>query len=184
MNFNSIYVIVQKERRILNMKNESTAIRLKQIMEERNLRQVDILEKCKPFCEKHNVKLGRNDLSQYVSGKVEPGQEKLTVLGLALNISEAWLMGYDVPMERISHENELPKILSYYHMLNALGKETATEQVRLLTLDEKYTKPDNIISMIKEPESDYLAPNAAHEFTNASPDDKQYDEDIMNNDNF
>lgn len=160
------------------MKNESTAIRLKQIMEERNLRQVDILEKCKPFCEKHNVKLGRNDLSQYVSGKVEPGQEKLTVLGLALNISEAWLMGYDVPMERISHENELPKILSYYHMLNALGKETATEQVRLLTLDEKYTKPDNIISMIKEPESDYLAPNAAHPKSDAEVADQEYDNDV------
>ena len=74
--------------------------------------------------------------------------------------------------------------MQYYGMLNTMGKETATEQVRLLTLDEKYTKPDNVISVVKEPESDYLAPNAAHEFTNASPDDKQYDEDIMNNDNF
>ena len=34
------------------------------------------------------------------SGKVEPTQEKLVVLGLALNVNEAWLMGFDVPMER------------------------------------------------------------------------------------
>ena len=82
------------------MKISSTADRLKEIMIKKNLRQVDILEKCKPFCNKYNVKLGRNDLSQYVNGKVEPGQEKLSVLGLALGVSEAWLMGFDVPMYR------------------------------------------------------------------------------------
>lgn len=82
------------------MKKYSTAQRLKQIMDARNLRQVDILEAAEPFCKKYDVKLEKNALSQYVSGKVEPGQEKLTILGLALGISEAWLMGYEVPMER------------------------------------------------------------------------------------
>ena len=69
-------------------------------MSTRNLRQVDILEAAEPFCKKYNVKLEKNALSQYVSGKVEPGQEKLTILGMALGVSEAWLMGYEVPMER------------------------------------------------------------------------------------
>ena len=78
----------------------TTALRLKQIMELRNLRQVDVLELAKPFCEKYGTKLHKNDLSQYCSGKVDPGQDKLTILGLALGVSEAWLMGYDVPMER------------------------------------------------------------------------------------
>lgn len=82
------------------MKCSNTSERLKQIMNERSLRQVDILEAAKPFCEKYGVKLAKNDLSQYVSGKVEPGQEKLTILGLTLNVSETWLMGYDVHRER------------------------------------------------------------------------------------
>ena len=82
------------------MKISSTANRLKTIMVERNIKQVDILRLAKPFCDQHNVKLGKNDLSQYVSGKVEPGQEKLTMLGLALNVSEAWLIGFDVPRDR------------------------------------------------------------------------------------
>ena len=86
------------------MKNSSTSERLKQIMNERSLRQVDILEAAKPFCEKYGVKLAKNDLSQYVSGKVEPRQEKLTILGLALNVSETWLMGYDVRRERDEKE--------------------------------------------------------------------------------
>ena len=90
------------------MKSSNTSERLKQIMREKSLRQVDILQAAKPFCEKYNVKLAKNDLSQYVSGKVEPGQEKLTILGLALNVSETWLMGYDVHMER--DEKEQPTV--------------------------------------------------------------------------
>lgn len=85
------------------MKKQTTSDRLKQIMSERNLRQVDILEMCKPYCQKYNIKLGRNDLSQYVTGKVEPGQKKLTVLGMALNVSEAWLVGQT---ELVSYRNK------------------------------------------------------------------------------
>jgi repressor LexA len=69
-------------------------------MNERGLRQVDILRMCEPICKQHNVRLGRNDISQYLSGYAAPKQDKLTVLALALNVSEAWLMGYDVPMQR------------------------------------------------------------------------------------
>lgn len=82
------------------MKSYNTAQRLKQVMTARNMRQVDVLSAAKPFCDKYGVKLGKNDLSQYVSGKCEPRQDKLTILGLALGVSEAWLMGYDVSMDR------------------------------------------------------------------------------------
>lgn len=82
------------------MKKFTTSQRLKQLMNERNIKQVDILIKAEPFCQKYGVKLNKNDLSQYVNGKVEPGQQKLSILGLALNVNEAWLMGYDVPQNR------------------------------------------------------------------------------------
>ncbi len=82
------------------MEKVTTAERLRYIMKERNLRQVDILRLSSKFCEKYNVKMNKSDLSQYVSGKVEPSQEKLVILGMALNVTESWLMGFDVPMER------------------------------------------------------------------------------------
>lgn len=78
----------------------TTSDRLRYIMETRNLRQADILEMIQPYCREYGVKIPRNALSQYVTGKVLPKQDKLTILGLALNVSEVWLMGYDVPMER------------------------------------------------------------------------------------
>lgn len=78
------------------MKISSTSERLKEIMKKNNLRQVDILDMLKPYSEEYGVKLNKNDLSQYVNGHVEPSQDKLTILGLALDVSEPWLMGYDV----------------------------------------------------------------------------------------
>lgn len=80
----------------------TTSSRLKEIMSEQNLRQVDILEMIAPYSKKMDIRLAKNDLSQYVSGKVEPSQEKLTLLSLALNVSEPWLMGYDVPKQEIT----------------------------------------------------------------------------------
>lgn len=177
------------------MKKESTAIRLKQIMEKRNLRQVDILEKCKPFCQKFDIKLGRNDLSQYVNGKVEPRQEKLTVLGLALNVSEAWLMGFDVPIERVASNKEVsPQIMQYYEMLNDIGKHEATKRVMELTEVPRYIKENT--NYIEELESEkqskivalpsHLEVNAAHARTDIEIPEgiDTSDDDIMDDENF
>ncbi len=111
------------------MKKENTATRLKQIMSDKNLRQVDILAKTMPYCKKYGVKMNKSDLSQYCSGKTEPNQNKLFVLSLALNVSEAWLMGFDVPMERDSYNKQWDKeaaqfsdnINSFHMELNSLG---------------------------------------------------------------
>ena len=85
----------------MNEKITDTKTRLQQIMNLRGLKQVDIQRKCEPYCEKFGVKMNKSDLSQYVSGKVEPSQYKLMILGMALNVSEAWLLGFECwPMER------------------------------------------------------------------------------------
>lgn len=91
------------------MKNSNTKLRLRQIMDERRITQTDILKAAQPYCEKFNVKLNKSNMSQYVAGKNEPGQDKIAVLSMALDVSEGWLMGYDVPMERQSpEENKKP----------------------------------------------------------------------------
>lgn len=92
------------------MKKYTTSERLKEIMDSRNLRQVDILSLVLPYCKEYGVKMNKSDLSQYVSGKVEPNQDKLVVLGMALGVNETWLMGFDVPMGRC-FENSIPQPL-------------------------------------------------------------------------
>lgn len=126
------------------MEIENTSIRLKKIMKERNLRQVDLLEMVKPFCNKYNVKINKSDLSQYISGKVKPGQEKLSMLGMALGITEAWLMGYDVEKESKINANafKLSKeeitLLENFNKLNTLGKTEANKRIAELTEINRY----------------------------------------------
>lgn len=86
------------------MKTSSTASRLNEFMQENGLKQIDIINLAKPFCSEYGVKLSKSDLSQYVSGKVEPGQNKLYILARALNVSEAWLMGYELSSEKSTLE--------------------------------------------------------------------------------
>lgn len=91
----------------------TTSQRLKQKMKELDLRQVDVLALSKPFCEKYNTKLNRNDLSQYLSGKIEPGQKKLMVLAETLNVNPTWLMGLDVEEKSITREESYNNAINY-----------------------------------------------------------------------
>ena len=82
------------------MRKYETSDRLRELMAEKNWKQVDIINHSKPFQEKLGVKLGKSALSQYVNGVQAPDQKKLALLALTFDVSEAWLMGYDVPRER------------------------------------------------------------------------------------
>ncbi len=66
-------------------------------MELNNMKQVDLVDK---------TKIGKSAISQYVSGRNEPRQYGVYAIAKALNVNEAWLMGYDVPMERDKQPNE------------------------------------------------------------------------------
>ncbi len=114
------------------MNKTNTSERLKQLMKERNLKQVDILNLSLPFCSKYNVKMNKSDISQYVSGKVEPSQDKLVVLGMALNVTEAWLMGFDVPSERkdssLKAEEDF-ELFYKYSMLDKRDKKVVLDMI-------------------------------------------------------
>ena len=114
---------------------ERTSDRLKKIMSERRLKQVDILNMSLPFCQRFNVKMNKSDISQYVSGKVEPSQEKLVVLGMALNVSEAWLMGFDVSPVRKDNQKEANEdidLLWKISMLDKRDKETIRDMIDVM----------------------------------------------------
>ena len=77
-----------------------------------------------------------------------------------------------------NYSDDTDEIVSYFHQLNTTGKEAATEQVRLLTLDEKYTRPDPVAAILQAPEPDYLVLKAAH--NDAPIDDEELEK--MNRD--
>lgn len=122
------------------MKKKNTSIRLKEIMNDRNLKQVDILEMTKPYCIKYDVKMNKSDISQYVSGKVEPNQEKLFILAKALNVNEAWLMGFDVPLRKelspVVAESDI-ELIEKYSLLSDRDKTLVMNMINSMLPTEK-----------------------------------------------
>lgn len=118
----------------MDQNKTTTAERLKQIMRERGLKQADILRLVEPVAKRYGDHMGSNALSQYVQGKVEPRQDKLFLLGQALGVSEAWLMGFDVPRDREARpSDEDPGIPGLYPIKKkkfpVLGKVACGEPI-------------------------------------------------------
>lgn len=113
---------------------ETTAVRLRKIMDMRNLRQADVIRLAEPYCKKYRVKLNKSDLSQFLSGKVTPGQWKLTILSYALSVSEEWLMGVDVPMEKktLTPEEEDERSDRANYIFTSLPDDLKAEALRYL----------------------------------------------------
>ncbi|MBY0756547.1 transcriptional regulator [Clostridium sardiniense] len=163
------------------MELENTSIRLKRVMKERNLRQVDLLEMLKPFCKKYNVKINKSDISQYLSGKVKPGQEKLSMLGMALNLNETWLMGYDVPMEKAEITNNISNYdlskeeqqhIDDLRNLNDIGRKKVIAYTKDLLDNPKYALSNNNLCAQNNSENSIPYLVACHD-DNLSDDEKK-----------
>ena len=126
----------------------TTSERLKQLLSERNLKQVDILRMAERVGTQYGVKLTKSDLSQYVSGKVEPKQDKLTILGEALDVNEAWLMGYDVPRSRSGSSS--PSIPSGFE---PLPKTVRRPLIGDIACGEPITAEQNVQDYVEVPEN-------------------------------
>ena len=72
-------------------KVESCSKRIAEALKIKGMKQYEL-------CKLANVP--KSSLSLYLSGAYEPKQERVYDMAKALNVNEAWLMGYDVPMER------------------------------------------------------------------------------------
>ncbi len=71
--------------------------RLKTIMDMRGVRSVDITDA---------TDIPKGAISYYISGKSKPKADRLYVLAKYFGVSEAWLLGYDVPLERTAEQKK------------------------------------------------------------------------------
>lgn len=70
---------------------ENVHERLHEAMKLRNIRQSELTEK---------TGISKARISSYLNGRYEPKSTALHLLANALRVSEMWLAGYDVPMEK------------------------------------------------------------------------------------
>lgn len=73
------------------MKISDFRSRLKEAMEIRGLKAVDLVEK---------TGYTKSKISQYMNGVYEPKPDALFTIAKVLDVDEGWLMGYDCPMDK------------------------------------------------------------------------------------
>lgn len=72
-------------------KISTTSSRLQEIMSNKGIKQAELAR---------ITGISRGAISNYVLGRYEPKSDIINKFATALNCSEMWLWGYDVPMER------------------------------------------------------------------------------------
>ena len=72
-------------------KNAALRDRLREALANNNMKPIDLSKK---------TGIPKSMVSYYLSGKSEPKSDRVFAISQALGISEAWLLGYDVPMTR------------------------------------------------------------------------------------
>jgi transcriptional regulator with XRE-family HTH domain len=71
--------------------------RLQEAIDSAGMRPIDL-------CEKTGVP--KSMLSYYLNGKTKPKADRLHIMAQALDVSEAWLLGYDVPKNRTADQKK------------------------------------------------------------------------------
>ena len=134
------------------MAKETFADRLKYVMEKGGKKQVDLIR----LAEEQGVKLGKSQVSQYVSGKTVPRADILRFLADALDVEADWLGGrepadvQDAPQEK----NDVPERDA------PVRKNDSTvggENMQKLREFKKSTKLDNVLYDVRGPVVDEAA---------------------------
>ena len=83
--------------------------------------------------------IGKSLMSQYLSGDKTPGRiEKFVMMAELLNVSTAWLAGFDVPMENVPFTDEATAIVKVFNRLNPVGRRKVKDYIEDLADNEKY----------------------------------------------
>lgn len=101
--------------------------RLQEAMDKRGFRAVDLVEK---------TGIPKGTLSYYLAGKTKPKQDRLYILAQVLDVSEAWLLGYDVPMQRTDDQKKNDQLAKLIVKMRT-DDRFYNNVVSLASLDEK-----------------------------------------------
>lgn len=123
------------------MKKKELRDRLQEAMGVRGLRAVDIVEK---------TGIPKGTISYYMSGKTEPKADRLYLIAQALDVNEAWLLGYDVPMTRTDVQKKNDQLAKLIVRLRT-DENFYNTVASLANLSEsQYRGVEQLISALKE----------------------------------
>lgn len=108
--------------------------RLQIAMDTRKIKQIDLARV---------ADVNQGALSRYLKGSYEPKSATIYKLALALDVSDMWLEGYDVPMERSQKQKEID-------FKNNLYKKIAQDMDLLKTISQYYNLPEEKQRIIRD----------------------------------
>lgn len=117
----------------------TTPERLREAMSSAGKKQIDLARE---------TGLSHSTISRYLSGVVEPRQGAAHKLAAALDVSEAWLWGYDVPKTRTPVQKKNDAIVG---VVSRLRKDADFFEVVSLLADlpaEQYASVKTILSAL------------------------------------
>ena len=91
-------------------KRASTADRLREALNAAGKKQLDLAKA---------TGLSHSTISRYLSGQMEPKQKAVSLMAVALGVSEMWLWGYDVPASRTPEQKKNDAIVGVVSRLRA-----------------------------------------------------------------
>ena len=126
------------------MANHTFAERLKEALNNKQMKQVDLV-RC---AQKQGVKLGKSHVSQYLSGKTIPRAEILHFISGVLDVTEEWLMGNGDAEKLMDPEVMTPEAEKHPEDLDEVVKKELKAWSRQLRRDEKCASLKNHQSLI------------------------------------
>ena len=124
------------------MASSSFADRLRQAMAEKGLKQADLIH----AAASHGERLGKSQVSQYVSGKVVPRANVVRLLAALLGVDEAWLATGEGARAAARPETATRHASSTTHQRSTIMREF-----------KKSTKLDNVLYDVRGPVADEAA---------------------------
>ena len=104
--------------------------RLSEALNRKGWKAVDLVER---------TGVPKGAVSYYLAGKSKPKTDRLYIIAQALDVSEAWLLGYDVPMGRTDDQKKNDQLAKLIVMMRS--NESFFDTVAALSeLDESQHK--------------------------------------------
>lgn len=104
--------------------------RLSEALTRKGWKAVDLVEK---------TGIPKGAISYYLAGKSKPKTDRLYVIAHALDVSEAWLLGYDVPMARTDDQKKNDQLVKLVARLRS-DEDFYNNVITLAGLDESQYK--------------------------------------------
>ena len=92
------------------MVNYERLNRIREALQIRNMKQVEL-------CEKSGIK--KSSLNSWITQRWQPKQDAIMKMARALDVSEMWLAGYDVPMDRPVEQKKSDELAKLIHSIRS-----------------------------------------------------------------